>query len=342
MIPCRTLALPAGLFVALGLVGLVLCGSGCKRQEAAPPPTGAASPAPPSKAAAAADEGAQKKDSTKAAVLPASLDTGDLDKDELALLNQIVSDQFDPCGRSRSFLEALQAGDCALADRLARFLVRGLQQGHGKRRLVTMLLREIERLNTVVQVDTTGAPRLGPADAKVQVIAFSDFECPFCGKSAQPTKKLQAHYGVALYYKHFPLTSHKLAEGAARASWAAQQQDRFWQLHDVLFAHQNQLAWSDVKTHAAGLGIDMTRFQADTESEAARKAVARDYDHGVEAGVDGTPTFFINGRRAETVEQLQDAIREQLALAGVKDLPPVLNVAAAAPTAATPTTAKVP
>ena len=248
------------------LVGLCLISSACKRdvKPAAVAPTPAPTPdeaAPLAKAATAA---------SAPSALPVSLETGDLDKDELALLTEILGDQFDPCGQSRSFLDALHAGDCALASRLARFLVRGLQEGHGKRRLVTMLLREIERLNTVVEVDIEGATLLGDAKAKVKVVAFSDFECPFCRKVAQPTKELQAHYGVALYFKHFPLTAHPLAEGAARASWAAERQGHFWQLHDLLFANQEDLKWPAVKALAARLGLDMTRFQKDVED---RKSV---------------------------------------------------------------------
>ncbi len=323
--------------------GLCLTTTACKRDAASrAKPVGAspahppAQPPPLPKTATSATAGQKSR-------LPPDLEVGDLDKDELALLADILGDQFDPCGKSRSFLESLRAGDCALGSRLARFLVRGLQDGHGRRRLVTMLLREIERLNTVVQVNIEGAIRLGDPKAKVKVVVFSDFECPFCQRAAQPAQRLQAHYGVVLYYRHFPLTSHPLAEGAARAAWAADRQGKFWPMHDLLFANQADLKWPAVKALAARLGLDQARFQKDVESEAARAAVRRDYDHGVDAGVDGTPTFFVNGRRAETVEQLQDSIREQLALAGAQNLPSPLDLAeAVTPASDAPTGRKEP
>lgn len=327
-----------GLWRIIALVGaMVIAAPACNRQPA--PATGKAAAGEPGRSAAgvvAAPAAAATATSPAAAPkpelkLPSGLDTADLDEDEVAMLSQILAEQFDPCGRSRSFLQSLQAGDCALATRLARFLVHGLQEGHGRRRLVGMLLREIERLNTVVQVDVKGAAHLGEPGAKVKVVEFSDFECPFCRRMATPVKRLQAHYGFALYFKHFPLTNHKLAEGAARAAWAAQQQERFWPMHDILFANVDKLTWADVQGYARKLGLDMKRFVSHVESEAARNAVQRDYDHGVEAGVDGTPTFFVNGRRAETLEQLQSSIREQLSLAGSKTLPAPLDLTSVGP-----------
>ena len=315
------------------LAVLLCCGvtalmPSCKGPAGQQPEQVAKSPSPPPEAAAVAPPAAAtpSKPEQDSAKLPKSLDTSDLDSAERAMLGQIFNDQFDPCGRSRSFMQSLKAGDCALATRLGRYLIKGVQDGHGKRRLIGMLLREIERLNTIVEVDLSGAPLLGEATAKVKVVEFSDFECPFCRKAAEPVKRLQAHYGVALYFKHFPLTNHELAEGAARAAWAAQQQGHFWQLHDLLWRNADKLQWQDVKGYAADAGLDMKRFTRDVGSDEARKAVQRDYDHGVEAGVDGTPTFFVAGRRAETLSQLQDSIREQLSLAGVTDIPAPLDL----------------
>ena len=319
----------AGLAFALCCAAALLT-TACKERPALPTAQPAAVAAAPAAAAAPISPPlAATVTAPLGPKLPASLNTGDLDDEEVAMLAQILNDQFDPCGRSRSFMQSLEAGDCALATRLARFLIKGLQDGHGKRRLVGMLLREIERLNTVVELDVTDVPSLGEVTAKVKVVEFSDFECPFCRRAAAPVKRLQAHYGFALYFKHFPLTNHKLAEGAARATWAAQQQGHFWPLHDLLWANADKLQWQDVKGYAAAIGLDMKRFASDVNSDEARKAVQRDYDHGVDAGVDGTPTFFVAGRRAETLAQLQDSIREQLSLSGVTKLPEPLDLSAA-------------
>ena len=268
------------------------------------------------------------------ATLPKGVDAADLDPAERKVLGEILDEQFDPCGKPRSFRAGIEAGDCALALRLVRFCVHKLQQGYGKRKIVGLMLREVERLNTVVQLDLKAAPVLGPADAKVKVVIFSDFECPFCRRAAAPVAKLQKHYNVALIYMHYPLElAHPHAEGAARAAWAAQQQGKFWQMHDALFAQSPALAWDDVKGYAKSIGLDLKRFTADVESPAAKAAVAADKAQGGNAGVDGTPTFFVNGRRAETIEQLQEGIREALSLVGEK-APAEIDVGSLDPSAA--------
>ncbi|MCO4760867.1 MAG: thioredoxin domain-containing protein [Myxococcales bacterium] len=317
-----TLALTASLF-SLGL-------SGCKHADSsksAAVETVIAKPAPLPKQATPPTAAVPK-----GPVLPKSVDTKGLDPAEVKILAQILEDQFDPCGKPRSFKASVAAGDCAMATRLVRFVSYKLQQGYGKRKILALLLREIERLNTVVELDLDGAPRVGPEKSKVKVVIFSDFQCPFCSKAYKPLKKLQQHYGVAVYYKHFPLRqAHEYAEGAARAAWAAQQQGKFWEMHDTLFANNHALKWEDVKGYAKKLGLNGKKFQAAVKSEESKKAVERDYQQGREAQVDGTPTFFINGRRAETLRQLQDAIREHLGLAGVKKLPEPLEISEAAP-----------
>ena len=261
--------------------------------------------------------------------IPSHVELLDLDETEVAMVGKILTDQFDPCGKSRSFLESVQARDCAIADRLARFVVRRVQKGYGQRRVIGLLLREIERLNTVVEVAFAGAPRIGPPDGKVKVVTFSDFQCPHCRKTFKPLKRLRDHYGFTLYYKHYPLRlAHKFAEGAARAAWAAQQQGKFWPMHDTLFSHGDELQWASVKGYAKSIGLDIKRFIKDVQSKLAKQAVESDYQDGVDAGVDGTPTFFVNGRRAETLAQLQDAVREQMGLAGIDKVPARMEVQA--------------
>lgn len=268
---------------------------------------------PPAEVTATAAKAAEKQPD-----LPAGVDAGDLDAAERKVLAEILDEQFDPCGQKRTFLAALRAGDCALAPRLVKSLVEALQAGEGKKQAVATLLDEMERLNTVVQIDVKDAPRKGPADAKVVVVEFSDFECPFCRRAIAPLDKLQAHYGFALYYKFFPLKqSHPHAEGAARAAWAAHQQGKFWPMHDLLFANQTALDWPSVQKYAAKAGLDIAKFEADFRSPASQTAVGADEKAGDAAGVDGTPTFFVNGRKAETLRQIEDMVREAMQGAGL-------------------------
>jgi protein-disulfide isomerase len=249
--------------------------------------------------------------------LPASVEAKDLDAAERKVLIEILTEQFDPCGKSRTFMDALRAGDCAIAPKLATKIIEGLRAGEGKKQILTSLLKEIERVNTVVQLDVSKAPLLGAADAKVQVVEFSDFECPFCRRAVDPIEKMQKHYGFALYFKFFPLRhSHPNAEGAARAAWAAHQQGKFWPMHDTLFANQHALDYNSVLKYAAKVGVDLKKFEADLHSDPAGAGVAADEKAGDAAGVDGTPTFFVNGHKAETMAQVEDMVREALKAAG--------------------------
>lgn len=268
------------------------------------PPAAEASPTVPAAVAPTAE-------------FPKSLDPKDLDPAERKVLAEILAEQFDPCGKPRSFQAALEAADCPLAIKLGATVVKLLQAGHGKKQAVAMLLKEIERLNTVVQIDVAGAPSVGPADAKVVVVIFSDFECPFCRHTVEPLAKLQKHYNFRLYYRFFPLKlAHPNAEGTAKAAWAAHQQGKFWPMHDTMFAHQDALDWASVQKLAAGLGLDMKKFVADFNSPAAQAAIDASAKIGDAAGVDGTPTFFVGGRRAETLMQVQELVRDLQAQAG--------------------------
>lgn len=310
----RSMSLGRAILPWAVLVAGVLLATGCKHADStkavgqeAPPAAGVEAPAAAAPQAAAP---AKQPD------LPAGVDAKDLDDAEKKLLLEVLTEQFDPCGKTRSFLDALRAGDCSTAPKLATKLVEALRSGMGKKQAVAALLREIERLNTVVEIDVKGSPFKGPADAKVVIVEFSDFECPFCRRVAKPMDQLAAHYNVALYYKFFPLRhAHPNAEGAAKAAWAAHQQGKFWPLHDLFFANQGPLDWAGVKKLAGQAGLDLKKLEADMATPAAAAAVTADEKAGNDAGVDGTPTFFVNGHKAESLAQVEEAVREALAAA---------------------------
>jgi len=142
-----------------------------------------------------------------------------------------------------------------------------------------------------------GEAQLGPNDALVTIIEFSDFQCPYCSKVVDPLKGAMAdHEGdVRLLFKHFPLGGHAQAGPAAQAAWAAQQQGKFWEMHDLLFANQKALGEADLEKYGQQLGLDMTRYNADRKSEEAKKITEGDLRAGTKAGVTGTPSFLING-----------------------------------------------
>lgn len=140
------------------------------------------------------------------------------------------------------------------------------------------------------------SPTLGKG--RVLLVEFSDFQCPYCGRALAPLKQFMEDYQdrVILTFKHFPLTSiHPQAVPAAQAAWAAQQQGKFWEYHDELFANQSRLADGLYGELAKKLGLDLNRFERDRNSEAAKKAVTADAELAESLGLEGTPTFLMAG-----------------------------------------------
>jgi protein-disulfide isomerase len=154
-------------------------------------------------------------------------------------------------------------------------------------------------LDDPVPIPTLGAPVMGPANARITLVEFSDFQCPYCSKAvAQINATLKAYPNdVRLIFKQYPLDSHPAAGISAAASLAAHQQGKFWPMHDVMFANRPKLSRQAILAWAKEIGLDMKRFTADLDSDGIRKAVLRDQADGDKAGVGGTPTVFVNGQK---------------------------------------------
>lgn len=145
------------------------------------------------------------------------------------------------------------------------------------------------------------------ADGKVTLVEFLDFECPSCGQAYPQVEQLRKEYGGRITYavRNFPLPMHPNAENAARAAEAAGLQGKFEQMYVKLFETQSQ--WGNTQqdqsalfaTYAGQIGLDMTRYQADVTGDVVTERVSRDQRDGTAAGVQGTPTFFLNGERYE-------------------------------------------
>ncbi len=149
------------------------------------------------------------------------------------------------------------------------------------------------------RVDLRGdEPSMGPDDALITVIEFSDFQCPFCSR-AEPSLKeaMDAFDGdVRVIFKQLPLRMHNRAVPAAKAALAAHQQGKFWEMHDRLFAGQRGLSDGNFVKWAGEIGLDVAKFKKDMESEAVSKMLDEDYAASNKAGCTGTPCFIVNGR----------------------------------------------
>ena len=151
----------------------------------------------------------------------------------------------------------------------------------------------------------------GPDTAVITAVAYCDFACPHCGRAYPVIKRLRARLGDRLrfVFRHFPLVhKHPLAQQAAEASEAADAQDQFWPMHDLLFDHQQALAKEDLTVYAEYLDLDIERFNRALASRVFQERVDWDIANGQHIGVHGTPTFFINGSRHTNEDTLEDLV----------------------------------
>jgi protein-disulfide isomerase len=140
----------------------------------------------------------------------------------------------------------------------------------------------------------------GSPTATVTLVEYGDYQCPYCGAAHGEVKEVQRVLGDDLLFafRHFPLTQiHLLALPAAEAAEAAGAQGKFWEMHDLLFENQPHFEPANLLKHAAALGLDLERFAADVESGKYEPRIREDFMSGIRSGVNGTPTFFINGVR---------------------------------------------
>ena len=177
-----------------------------------------------------------------------------------------------------------------------------------------------------VTLDLSGAPSKGPADAPVTIVEFSDFQCPYCRRFTDILEAFAASRSdVRVVFRHYPMDEscnpqiprkfHEFACGAARAAVCAQAQGKFWPMHDRLFAQQDKLTASDLQAHAQAVGAELVEFDACMAHPDTAARLRRDIDQGAQVGIEGTPTFFVNGlkfvggRSPEELTKIVDAAR---------------------------------
>ncbi len=152
--------------------------------------------------------------------------------------------------------------------------------------------------NRRYSVNTKGSPVKGNPSAKLAVVEFSDFQCPFCGRVTPTLEQIQDEYGdkVRIVFKHLPLSIHPKAPAAHAAAEAAHRQGKFWEMHDLIFANQREMSEERYLEYASQLGLDLDRFKKDVASAEVRKRISDDTAEAARLGVTGTPGFFVNGR----------------------------------------------
>jgi protein-disulfide isomerase len=232
---------------------------------------------------------------------------------------------------------------CARCAPAARFLMKQVRDGH-PRDLVMEAYKARFDSERVKNIDLADTPQKGPDSALVTMVEWADFECPFCKRASPVIESMVDRFPgkVRFLFKVYPLSIHPHAEPASKAAFAAMNQGKFWEMHHKLFEKAPALENADLEKYAKELGLDLAKFKADFDSPAVAARIARDKKQGDQAGLQGTPLLFINGREftgsGDFQSDLEEWIRLELELQGETDTKP-RPLPSAAPSASAPTPA---
>jgi len=150
-------------------------------------------------------------------------------------------------------------------------------------------------------VATIDDPYKGGSKAKVVIVEFADFECPYCFQEFPIVRQIIETYGdeIKFIFRDFPIPEHANAQKAAEAGECAHEQGKFWQMHDIMYINHDKLDVASLKSYAKQIGLDTDRFDKCLDADKYKQEVDDDFADGISAGVTGTPTFFINGQKVE-------------------------------------------
>jgi len=245
---------------------------------------------------------AQTSNWTTGAALP-NVDLTGLSASQKQTTMKVLREENCACGCNMKIAQCrVEDPKCTVSKSLVAQSLKAVKEGKSATELKAMLSAgpgPQPVLDEPVALSTEGAPVKGPAMAKITLVEFSDFECPYCSQAVLELEAIQKAFpnDVKLIYKQFPLAAiHGNAMVAAEAALAAHAQGKFWPMHDLMFANHSKLSRENILAWAKDLGCDMTKFTADMNSEKTKAQIARDLEQGEQAGVEGTPTVFVNGK----------------------------------------------
>jgi len=241
-----------------------------------------------------------------AATLPGVDFTG-LSAKQKAEVLKILRENNCSCGCSMKMAQCrMEDPACSYSTGLAATVIEAIKAGKSPDMAVIAAQtsrfgaqHENKLLDEPVKIPVAGSPATGPADAAITIVEFSDFQCPYCIQAVPELEALLKVYPkqVKLIFKQFPLEIHSDAYRAATAALAAQKQGKFWEMHYALFGHHQDLSLNAILKITRDLKLDEARLKTDMDSKEIREIVGQDLQDGNKAGVEGTPTIFINGQR---------------------------------------------
>jgi protein-disulfide isomerase len=223
-------------------------------------------------------------------------------KKQVAL--EILRTESCTCGCSMKMAECrMKDPSCGISHKLSNVVIKDVA-ANMKVEEVRLDVKKIAGepppiLEDAVKISLAGDPVKGPDKARVTLVEFSDFQCPFCTRAVGITNDIMKMFpnDVKFVFKQFPLDTHSEAEFGAEAALAAQAQGKFWEMHDRLYAGFPDISRNRVMGYAKQIGLDVNRFTADLDSHKFAARVHAEENEGINAGVSGTPTFYINGRK---------------------------------------------
>jgi protein-disulfide isomerase len=227
------------------------------------------------------------------------------------------------CGCDMKLAECrVKDPSCGVSRKLSAAVVKETAEGKDAAAIKADLQRIASEpapvLDDPVKISIAGDPWKGPEKAKLTIVEFSDFQCPYCSKVVPDVKEVTRQFpnDVKFVFKQFPLDSHSEAEMGAEAALAAQAQGKFWEMHDLMYAGFPNLDRKIVEGYARQLKLDMARFDSEMSSHKYKARVLAEEQEGEAAGVEGTPTFFFNGKKYNgnfEVALVSPLIRKELA-----------------------------
>ncbi len=244
------------------------------------------------------------------------VDTSALDEFSEGIWIDMVNELLSPCGEpvsvARCIVESRKCKRCVPA---ARYVARIVDDGYSRDEVREMYRIRYAEDTKFDKITSHDSPLRGSPMARVTIYEFSDFQCPHCKTAAPLLKKIveESNGKVKVVFKQYPLLGHPKARDASKAAIAADKQGKFWEMHDLLFKSQDDLQTANLDDYAKKLGLDLKRFKADMQSKETDKKIDADIAEGHAAGVDATPSIYVNDRRfVFPPEQLRPYIREEL------------------------------
>jgi protein-disulfide isomerase len=229
---------------------------------------------------------------------------------------RVANSESSVCGDAQSLINSVKT--CRRSIPALRYVVKLIEGGYTDSEIGEKLANRYRPI-TAKKIDLGDAPMKGSPSAKITLVEFADYECPHCRKFQPVLHQILDEFrsDVKLYFKHYPLPQHTNARLAAEAAVAAQKQGKFWQFQDKLWEKSDALTPAEIEKAAKEIGLDVAKFRQDIASEAVKARVQKDRSDGAAAGLQATPTLYINGREY-TDGRDSDSLREWIkdAIAG--------------------------